>query len=177
MAKWLAGGFPKILDRSRFCCGFLLPGKGEMFMATMTCSKCSSPDIRPATTDRVRNSHICLNCKYNFTLLGTANVPSWIASGLAIPTAAVQLISDIKKIFGDDSAGKRPPPPRPQPGVAPSPRHHQAPLVHGHSPPVSPPHGHSPPVSPPRASPPAVAPGGATGPNPHAVSPRRPERH
>jgi hypothetical protein len=153
-------------------------------MATMTCPKCGSPDIRPATTDRVRNSYICLTCKYNFTLLGTANVPSWIASGLAIPTAAVQLISDIKKIFGDDSAGKRPPPSRHhqpgaiphghQPSVAPSPRHHQPPPVDGQSPPASPP----------RASPQAVGPGRPTGPtrsnpltDPHAVSPRRPEGH
>lgn len=144
-------------------------------MAAMTCPRCKSPDIRPTTTGRVRNSHICNNCGYTFTIFNTGSLIGPVAASLigpiAIPTL---LVEGAKKLFGSGSNGNRPAPARPPPGAAatpprPQPRGASTPQYR----PGGTPHRHHPmapvPGHPPSASPPVLGQG-------PLVSPGEPDR-
>jgi hypothetical protein len=147
-------------------------------MAALTCENCGSADIKQTTTGLFKNGYICNKCSRSFARLAGANIimPTVPPALLALGT---QIKNIVDSIDGSSKKSSRPThptrhPARQQPAVAPSPRHHQPPPVHGHSP-------HA---SPPQASAPVLAPGKAIGqersnpsPGQHAGSPpRRPER-
>jgi hypothetical protein len=165
-------------------------------MAIAKCPRCGSPDIRPTTANRLRNSHKCDSCRHVFPLTATASVVPPAAALILAPIVAQELKelkelgselnelgSDMKKWFGGLFANNQPrqkwfgglfannqprPTRRHQPGAAPPRPHRGVPPPSPRPPQQAPVHGHSPPVSP-RTAPPTVAPGSATGqqrPNP-----------
>jgi hypothetical protein len=120
-------------------------------MAIDRCPKCRSPDIKPTTTGRVRNTHHCNNCGQDFTLLATASLIGPAAATLigpvVVPKVVTELWDDLKKVLGDPSDNRPPlarpqaraplPPRQPLRGALP-PRDHPMPPVRGQPPSPSP---------------------------------------
>lgn len=92
----------------------------DILMAPTTCKKCGSIDIRATTTGRIINSYICNKCGEPFTLVGTASI---LGPAITIPTAAVDLFSEIKGLFSGQREGSHPATPQSQHPAHP-PRHH-----------------------------------------------------